>query len=289
MADIRFQCPHCDNNLEVDDEGQGTQVACPVCGETIGIPTILPILDAPTSERTRLANKKWRDIQSISGGASAEPKYFLWFAVALTPFTPFLTVLNWFGDIVAGIWLLILGRWTALGIGLAALFLGWFVISLALMPGLLFAVPGMKCLQSGYRCGALFFIFLVNLWQAAIFMIWCLTILYLFRTMADTKSLFPILLWSYGTAISPLQYIGSKGAEERESANERSAARLTAATAVFFVSIAYIVTIVMIFVRHPAMRELAITFVTIVGAGYVLMFGATALEILGIKHKKLTD
>jgi hypothetical protein len=35
---IHFQCPYCDGNLEVADEGAGSDVACPICSRIITIP-----------------------------------------------------------------------------------------------------------------------------------------------------------------------------------------------------------------------------------------------------------
>lgn len=38
MADIHFPCPHCDGNLEVEDEGAGMEIPCPNCSRPITIP-----------------------------------------------------------------------------------------------------------------------------------------------------------------------------------------------------------------------------------------------------------
>lgn len=37
--DITFNCPHCDQELAVDQAGAGTQIECPSCGESIVIPS----------------------------------------------------------------------------------------------------------------------------------------------------------------------------------------------------------------------------------------------------------
>lgn len=36
--DIIFNCPKCEQELEVDGAGAGTEIECPSCGETIAIP-----------------------------------------------------------------------------------------------------------------------------------------------------------------------------------------------------------------------------------------------------------
>ena len=37
--EITFNCPHCDQELAVDQAGAGTQIDCPTCGESIIIPS----------------------------------------------------------------------------------------------------------------------------------------------------------------------------------------------------------------------------------------------------------
>lgn len=52
MADIRFDCPHCQNHLVVEPEGAGLEVPCPHCGESIVIPEAAPppAVEPPTVE-----------------------------------------------------------------------------------------------------------------------------------------------------------------------------------------------------------------------------------------------
>lgn len=51
MPDIKFNCPHCQNELVVDERGAGKQVKCPKCSGDLTIPA-LPFLDLsePTTE-----------------------------------------------------------------------------------------------------------------------------------------------------------------------------------------------------------------------------------------------
>lgn len=37
--DITFKCPHCDQELEVDSGGAGSEIECPACSQTITVPT----------------------------------------------------------------------------------------------------------------------------------------------------------------------------------------------------------------------------------------------------------
>ncbi len=36
--DITFKCPHCDQELEVDASGAGTEIECPACSNSITVP-----------------------------------------------------------------------------------------------------------------------------------------------------------------------------------------------------------------------------------------------------------
>ena len=46
--DIVFNCPHCEQELAVDNSGAGSEIQCPSCGEKIMIPTA-PAPSAPES------------------------------------------------------------------------------------------------------------------------------------------------------------------------------------------------------------------------------------------------
>ena len=60
-----------------------------------------------------------------------------------------LMFLNFFGGIASGIWLTILGQWWAIGYGIAGLFSSSSLLSLAMMPGLIFAAPASMLAQKG--------------------------------------------------------------------------------------------------------------------------------------------
>jgi DNA-directed RNA polymerase subunit RPC12/RpoP len=40
--DLIFKCPHCDQEMEVDASGSGTEIECPSCNRTIIIPEATP-------------------------------------------------------------------------------------------------------------------------------------------------------------------------------------------------------------------------------------------------------
>jgi DNA-directed RNA polymerase subunit RPC12/RpoP len=47
--DIVFKCPHCEQELEVDDRGVGSTLECPACSNTITVPARAPGGPAPAA------------------------------------------------------------------------------------------------------------------------------------------------------------------------------------------------------------------------------------------------
>ncbi|HEY4416288.1 MAG TPA: hypothetical protein VGO57_11400 [Verrucomicrobiae bacterium] len=45
--DIIFNCPNCDQELEVDQSGAGSQIECPSCGQSITIPASGKVTTGP--------------------------------------------------------------------------------------------------------------------------------------------------------------------------------------------------------------------------------------------------
>jgi hypothetical protein len=67
--DITFKCPHCEQELEVDATGAGSQIECPACSNTITVPipeaaevaagdaraALAPVAAAPAKEEKHFA------------------------------------------------------------------------------------------------------------------------------------------------------------------------------------------------------------------------------------------
>ena len=57
--DIVFNCPNCEQELEVESNGAGTQIECPTCHETITVPepqTPIPNPASPTKVEAHIVN-----------------------------------------------------------------------------------------------------------------------------------------------------------------------------------------------------------------------------------------
>jgi DNA-directed RNA polymerase subunit RPC12/RpoP len=40
MSDFKFECPHCQQHLQCDEQFSGRQIQCPKCGHLIRIPPV---------------------------------------------------------------------------------------------------------------------------------------------------------------------------------------------------------------------------------------------------------
>ena len=49
MSDINFNCPHCQNDLAVDEKGAGRTVNCPLCQKPLVIPSALALNPPPVA------------------------------------------------------------------------------------------------------------------------------------------------------------------------------------------------------------------------------------------------
>ena len=80
MADINFDCPHCDQNLDAPPDMAGETIECPACEESIEIPTP-PKPEAPAAPagKKRIVMKKGgasrprAATSSAGGGKSKKP------------------------------------------------------------------------------------------------------------------------------------------------------------------------------------------------------------------------
>lgn len=144
--------------------------------------------------------------------------------------------LNFFGGIIGGIWLMILGEWGAIGTALGAAIFGAFFCGFLLMPGLLFTAPGLALYE---RRGVLRLIsypllLLGFLWTFIVMSIWALGMFNSFLAKSDATSLVPMMMVAFGAATGPWSYMAQ---QEARSGNEYSS--LTA----IFLSLASAVTL----------------------------------------------
>jgi tetratricopeptide (TPR) repeat protein len=150
-----------------------------------------------------------------------------------------LTILNLLGAIVSGIWLVIIGEWRPVGIGIFFFFGSSFLLSFALMPGLLLAAPAAWFAAKGRTLGLVLFGALSSIYTLTLITLWCCSVLFLFVKDATASSLIPRLIWSYGIATGPWAYMAS---QEQGPDGEGFAAAMST----FFAQLAYLVIMMLV-------------------------------------------
>ena len=166
--------------------------------------------------------------------------------------------LNFFGGIIGGIWLMILGEWGAIGTALGAAIFGVFFCGFLLMPGLLFSAPGLALYE---RRGVLRLIsyplLLVGfLWTFIVMSIWALGMFHSFLAKSDSSSLVSMMMVAFGAATGPWSYMAQ---QEARGGNEYSS--LTA----MFLSLASGVTLFLLVFTEMNTFEVFGIFLVIMG------------------------
>ncbi len=127
-------------------------------------------------------------------------------------FTLPIMVLNFVGGLVGGIWLAFLGEWRLIGIGIAMLFTSHMVLGILIMIGFPLAALGLKMMKKFKPIGLLlgflgqFYTNLLILLTCGIAYFLCIS----FFSSDSVIAFIPYLLWSWGMALGPWQYMASK-------------------------------------------------------------------------------
>jgi hypothetical protein len=119
-----------------------------------------------------------------------------------------LILLNMLGGVVGGVWLLILGRFADFGFGLGVLCVGSLAISILLLPGMLFAGPGIAALHSGRFGVAVPLVALSTGWNYFAMFVWAALVIAFLLQHAEGHPI-PYSLWAYANATGPWSYAAS--------------------------------------------------------------------------------
>ena len=186
-----------------------------------------------------------------------------------------LAILNMLGGVVSGIWLAILGEWGSIGYGILAMVVSGFVLGIALMPSLLFAAPAAYFAEKGIMFLFYIFAFGSSIYVVALMTIWCGAVLYFFAMRGTSDTWIPILIWSYGVALGPWQWMAQKDAQGRGS--EASMA------STFFAQVGYVVMIFMAIFMRVTIADLLSVFIVIMLIG---VFFQCALAVQSMRATK---
>jgi len=175
-----------------------------------------------------------------------------------------LMILNMLCGVVAGIWLSVLGEWSAIGYGIAALVVSSPALAIVFAPGMLLADIAVYFGEKNIKAGFYFFTFWGSLYGTAVITAWCVAVLYFFTTNADSSSMIPILIWSYGVAIGPLVWMAQK--------EQLYGDGFASIVATFFSQIGYIVMIIMALFFRASFVDVIISFGAVMVAGQLLQY-----------------
>ena len=112
-------------------------------------------------------------------------------------------VLNVFGFIISGVWLLVIGQWRSVVVGVLITMVAPFALGLAIFPGMIFHGPTVYFAERKVTIGVYCFGFLSSIYIYTIIAVWCTGITFYFIRNASPLAFWPLLIWSYGVATSP--------------------------------------------------------------------------------------
>ncbi len=160
--------------------------------------------------------------------------------VALLALLPLpIIILNSFGWIVASIWLLSAGLWKPIIICLGVAVLGPMMIAVAMLPGMIFAVPSSVAIERGNFATGFFLAIPTIFYTTALMVAWSYFFLTRFLMMGPVELHTPLLILSYTAAISPWAYAASQ--EEKSTQGNGSMNFSSFSVAILMIS--YIIAI----------------------------------------------
>jgi hypothetical protein len=184
---------------------------------------------------------------------------------AITVISLPLMILNMFGGIVSGIWLICLGEWSVIGLGIASLFASTFLLGLAMTPAMLLTVLAAKCAEKNRGWGLILFGSLTALYQYILIAVWCLMVFFLIANNATDRTVIPRMIWAYGMAIGPWAYMASR---------EQGVA---ATIIVFFTAVSCLVTMLLAILTPVTRLTVMETFGCLMFVGFVVQSGIIIL------------
>ncbi|HYG23359.1 MAG TPA: hypothetical protein VEH04_11300 [Verrucomicrobiae bacterium] len=183
-----------------------------------------------------------------------------------------LMILNMLGGLISAIWLLVLGEWKPVALGSVTFLFSGPALGMALIPSVIFAMrPAEQCERSGNQVGVLIFGFVGFAYTFALFSVWCMAVMLCAVRISSGSTLLPLLLWSYGVALSPILWLAKK--DQEGGRNEFSA------IGVLVFSVAYILTAGSILFGNPLGKPAPLF-------GAVVLLGVLLMAVLGyIEHR----
>lgn len=180
------------------------------------------------------------------------------------------SILNAFGGIVAAIWLIAIGDWKTLIVGVVLVVFSSHSIAILMLPGAAFSVIAAAVGAKTNMRGMMFYsaAFINNLYIVVVITVWCIGVLMIFMALyskAHASSISPYLLGSYGPALGVWQYLAVK------EGSGPGLQGIGSITIVFFAQVAYVVVMLMgLFGGQHSFMEVTATFLTIMVVGCII-------------------
>ncbi|HWA28857.1 MAG TPA: hypothetical protein VG734_24615 [Lacunisphaera sp.] len=184
-------------------------------------------------------------------------------AIIVTLSVP-LMLLNVLGGLVSGIWLAILGKWSAIFAGLVGMLGSVMLLGFAMMPGILLMVPAAKFAAKENYLGMYVFALGGSAYLFSLIAFWCTCVMWYFMQKATDGGAVPLMIWSYGIALGPLGYMASKEVEDNSSG-----------LVVFFAAIAYVSAGLWVLIGRPSVLNVLVLMGSVLGVGMLTLFASS--------------
>ncbi|QDR80198.1 MFS transporter [Sporomusa termitida] len=121
-------------------------------------------------------------------------------------------ILNMFGGIIAGIWLIIIGKWAPVGIAIATALVSSFVIGFAMLPAMIFSIPAAKMINKGTGFIGYFLFFCSSVYVFGVLWYWSIFIfgVYVSYIGPGGTGIIPLMIMAYSVATAPVGHLASK-------------------------------------------------------------------------------
>jgi hypothetical protein len=138
------------------------------------------------------------------------------------------------------------------------------------MPGiLLFTGPGRYFAHKNLTILFYTFVLLGNVYTAAIIILWCIGVLVFFVERATEGTLIPLLIWSYGVALGPWQYMAQK---ENQSGSGEGSLMTT-----LFAQIGYVLVLILASLTSITFVGAVVVFAIIMLVGVTFQFALAVI------------
>lgn len=179
--------------------------------------------------------------------------------------------MNLMAGIVGAIWLGYLGQWSLIFTGILLVVLGPWLISLALLPGFVLAIPLKFFSDRESSIGVSVSGLLAATYSHFIVSAWCIAVLILFASRSRSETFIPAMLWSYAVGTGPINHMARQ--------EDRAGGGAASLVASFFAQVAYVAVLSLLLL-------MPLSLVTIAGLFVVVMALSVSVQISMLRQEQ---